>query len=158
MASRTHLSSKKRPPPLALSTPSWPQRKLPPSPPMSPPPPPKHVMLLMWSNRDSTSASGYASLSVCRSGLRVPIAYYLFHPKTGCSLSFSGMQRKPFFDRRNRTNYRLKNSNLYCDQIDLIVPVFIVRYSYYKIHLRFTSFEYYLYFFVFQFFYFILAL
>ena len=28
----------------------------------------------------------------------------VFQPKTGCSLSFSGMQRKLFIDRRNRTN------------------------------------------------------
>ena len=28
----------------------------------------------------------------------------VFQPKTGCLLSFSGMQRKLFIDRRNRTN------------------------------------------------------
>ena len=28
----------------------------------------------------------------------------LFQPKTGCSLSFSGMQRKIFIDHRNKTN------------------------------------------------------
>ena len=30
--------------------------------------------------------------------------YDVFQPKTGCSLSFSGMQQKIFIDRRNSTN------------------------------------------------------
>ena len=30
----------------------------------------------------------------------------LFQPKTGCSLSFSGMYQHIFLDRRNRTNSR----------------------------------------------------
>ena len=32
----------------------------------------------------------------------------VFQPKMGCSLSLSGMQRKIFIDRRNRTNYYLR--------------------------------------------------
>ena len=57
---------------------------------------------------------------------------------------------KSIFRSQEQDQFALKNSNLYFDQINLIVHVFIVRYQYYNIHLRFTSFEYYLYFIVFR--------
>ena len=42
---------------------------------------------------------------------------------------------KTLLRSQEQGQFVLNNSNLYCDQIDMIVPVFIVRYQYYKIHL-----------------------
>ena len=42
---------------------------------------------------------------------------------------------KSIFRSKEQYQSALKNSNLFFDQINLIVPVFIVRYKYYKIHL-----------------------